>query len=283
LRDFDGKVAVVTGGASGIGFGLAEKAAKEGMKVVLADVEEKALDAAVQSLRRQEFDITGVLTDVSKPDSVEALRDKAVAAYGKVHLLFNNAGVAGAGGQNAIWDATLKDWQWVFGVNFWGVVNGVRAFLPLMISQGEDGHVVNTGSVAGLVPGNGIYGVTKHAVVSFSESIFSQLTLRQAKVGVSVLCPGWVQTNIITSFRNRPEELRNAEPLPDAATVAASPGAQFIANGMPPSQVADIVFDGVRENRFYILTHDTFDDAIRYRFENILARRNPVPRQPPPQ
>ena len=277
MREFDGKVAVVTGGASGIGLALATKAAREGMKVVLGDVEEKALDAAVKDLRRQEFEVMGVLTDVSKAESVEALRDKALAAYGKVHLLFNNAGVAGGGGAAAIWEATPKDWQWLFGVNFWGVVNGVRAFLPVMLEQGEEGHVVNTGSVAGLVSGSGIYGVSKHAVVSFSESIFSQLTLREAKVGVSVVCPGWVNTNILNAGRNRPEDLKNEGPQPDAAAFAG-PGAQAIANGMPPAQVADIVFDAIRENRFYILTHTDFDDGIRYRFDNVMNRRNPVPR-----
>jgi NAD(P)-dependent dehydrogenase (short-subunit alcohol dehydrogenase family) len=277
MRDFDGKVAVVTGGASGIGLALATKAAREGMKVVLADVEEKALDAAVTDLRRQEFEVMGVLTDVSKTESVEALRDKALAAYGKVHLLFNNAGVAGGGGAAAIWEATPKDWQWVFGVNFWGVVNGVRAFLPAMLEQGEEGHVVNTGSVAGLLSGNGIYGVTKHAVVSFSESIFNQLTLREAKVGVSVLCPGFVNTNILNAGRNRPEDLKNDGPQPDMAALDG-PGAQAIANGMPPAQVADIVFDAVREGRFYILTHSDFDEAIQSRFDNVINRRNPVPR-----
>jgi NAD(P)-dependent dehydrogenase (short-subunit alcohol dehydrogenase family) len=278
MRDFDGRVAVVTGAASGIGFALAEKAAQEGMKVVLADVEEKALDGAVQKLRRQEFDVIGVLTDVSKAESVEALARKTLGIYGGVHLVFNNAGVAGAGGATAIWDATPRDWQWVFGVNFWGVVNGVRAFLPGMIERGEEGHIVNTGSVAGLLPGSGIYGVTKHAVVSFSEAIFSQLTMLQAKVGVSVLCPGWVNTNILTSYRNRPEELKNEGPPPDPAAFTG-PGAQAIASGMAPSRVAEIVFDAIREGRFYILTHNDFDDAIQYRFDNIMNRRNPVPRQ----
>ncbi len=277
MRDFDGKVAVVTGAASGIGLALATKAAREGMKVVLADVEEQALDAAVTDLKRQEFDILGVLTDVSSAASVEALRAKAISAYGKVHLVFNNAGVAGAGA-TPVWEATPKDWQWIMGVNFWGVVNGVRAFLPLMLAQGEEGHMVNTGSVAGLLPGSGIYGVSKHAVVSLSESIFAQLHAREAKVGVSVLCPGWVNTRIIEAGRNRPAELQNETAAPVAGITG--PGAELIANGMPPPQVADIVFDAIREGRFYILTHDTFDDGLRYRFDNILNRRNPVPRVP---
>jgi NAD(P)-dependent dehydrogenase (short-subunit alcohol dehydrogenase family) len=278
MRDFDGKVAVITGAASGIGLALAEKAASEGMKVVLADVEEKALDAAVTDLRRREFDVLGVLTDVTRPESVEALRDKALAAYGKVHLVCNNAGVAG-GGAVPIWETTPKDWQWVFGVNFWGVLNGVRTFLPLMLDQGEEGHVVNTGSIAGLVNGNGIYGVSKHAVVALSESMFSQLKLREAKVGVSVLCPGFVSTRIYEADRNRPEGLKNenAVPVDPEARRAMS---RVVTEGTPPAEVAAKVFEGIREDRLYIITHDNFDEAIRSRFENVLGRRNPVPRAP---
>jgi NAD(P)-dependent dehydrogenase (short-subunit alcohol dehydrogenase family) len=278
MRDFDGKVAVITGAASGIGLALAEKAASEGMKVVLADVEEKALDAAVTDLRRREFDVLGVLTDVTRPESVEALRDKALAVYGKVHLVCNNAGVAGAGAV-PIWETTPKDWQWVFGVNFWGVLNGVRSFLPLMLEQGEEGHVVNTGSIAGLVNGNGIYGVSKHAVVALSESMFIQLKLREAKVGVSVLCPGFVSTRIYEADRNRPEELKNenAVPVDPEARRAMS---RVVTEGTPPSEVAAKVFGGIREGRLYIITHDNFDEAIRSRFENVMGRKNPVPRAP---
>jgi NAD(P)-dependent dehydrogenase (short-subunit alcohol dehydrogenase family) len=278
MRDFDGKVAVVTGAASGIGLALAEKAASDGMKVVLADVEEKALDAAVTDLRRREFEVLGVVTDVTKAESVEALRDRALAAYGKVHLVCNNAGVAG-GGAVPIWETTPKDWQWVFGVNFWGVLNGVRTFLPLLLDQGEEGHVVNTGSIAGLVNGNGIYGVSKHAVVALSESMFSQLKLREAKVGVSVLCPGFVSTRIYEADRNRPAELQNenAAPVDPEARRAMS---RVVTEGTPPSEVAEKVFEGIREERLYIITHDNFDDAIRSRFENVLGRKNPVPRAP---
>jgi NAD(P)-dependent dehydrogenase (short-subunit alcohol dehydrogenase family) len=278
MRDFDGKVAVVTGAASGIGLALAEKAASDGMKVVLADVEEKALDAAVTDLRRREFEVLGVVTDVTKAESVEALRDRALAAYGKVHLVCNNAGVAG-GGAVPIWETTPKDWQWVFGVNFWGVLNGVRTFLPLLLDQGEEGHVVNTGSIAGLVNGNGIYGVSKHAVVALSESMFSQLKLREAKVGVSVLCPGFVSTRIYEADRNRPAELQNenAAPVDPEARRAMS---RVVTEGTPPSEVAEKVFEGIREERLYIITHDNFDEAIRSRFENVLGRKNPVPRAP---
>jgi NAD(P)-dependent dehydrogenase (short-subunit alcohol dehydrogenase family) len=274
MRDFDGRVAVVTGGASGIGLALATRAAREGMKVVLADIEEKALDAAATGLRRQEFDVTGVITDVSDAASVEALARRALDAYGNVHLVFNNAGVAGAGA-GAVWEATAKDWQWIVGVNFWGVVNCVRTFMPLLLANGEEGHMVNTGSVAGLVPGNGIYGVTKHAVVALSESIYTQLKMRNARVGVSVLCPGFVRTRIHEADRNRPAALRDqgqAAPEPEARRALS----RVVSEGIPPEDVADAVFDAVREERFYILTHDNFDDAIRARFENIINRRYPT-------
>ncbi len=173
MRDFAGKVAVVTGAASGIGFGLASRFAEEGMRVVLADVEEPALEAAVTRLRERDFDVVGVLTDVSDADSVQALADKTLAHFGKVHVVCNNAGVGGGFGK--IWEASLKDWQWALNVNLWGVIHGVRTFVPIMLEQGEDGHVVNTASIAGLVPGTRVYSVTKHAVVALSEALYHNL------------------------------------------------------------------------------------------------------------
>jgi NAD(P)-dependent dehydrogenase (short-subunit alcohol dehydrogenase family) len=278
MREFEGKVAVITGAASGIGWGIAERLAAEGMKVVLSDIDQQGLDVAVQKLRQQERDVIGVLTNVADAASVDQLAAEALSAYGKVHLVCNNAGVAG-GGAVPIWETTPKDWQWVFGVNFWGVLNGVRTFLPLLLDQGEEGHVVNTGSIAGLVNGNGIYGVSKHAVVALSESMFSQLKLREAKVGVSVLCPGFVSTRIYEADRNRPAELQNenAAPVDPEARRAMS---RVVTEGTPPSEVAEKVFEGIREERLYIITHDNFDEAIRSRFENVLGRKNPVPRAP---
>ncbi|HEY7268414.1 MAG TPA: SDR family NAD(P)-dependent oxidoreductase [Dehalococcoidia bacterium] len=280
MQDFEGKVAVVTGAASGIGRGMAERLAEEGMKVVLADVEKDALDTAVRELRQREFEVTAVLTDVSKPESVEALAEKAFATYGKVHFVHNNAGVAG-GGPGNVWEQSLQNWQWVFGVNFWGVVNGVRAFLPRMLAQGEDGHVVNTASIMGLTPGGSIYGATKHAVVSLSETMFAQLRAMDAKVGVSVLCPGHVPTRITSSVRNRPDGLMDGAARPTDAELRRR-DAEWAQRGMSsltPAQVADKVVAAVKAGDFYILPHES-DLGVKRRFEAILSRQGPLPMMP---
>lgn len=192
MREFHGKVAVVTGAASGIGRSLAERCAQEGMRVVLADVEEGALTQTAESLRSSGADVRAITTDVSRAGDVEALARKTVEAYGGVHLLFNNAGV---GGGTTAWGSMLADWQWVLGVNLWGVIHGVHSFVPLMLQQGDEGHIVNTASIAGLTggPGLAVYKVSKHGVVSISETLYHELALQGAKIGVSVLCPGWVR------------------------------------------------------------------------------------------
>lgn len=275
MQEFEGKVAVVTGAASGIGLGLATRFAQEGMKVVLADVEAPALDAAVLQLQQAEHQVIGVRTDVSKPESVDELAQKALDAFGKVHIVCNNAGVGG--GRGLLWESSLKDWQWLVNVNLWGVIHGIRTFVPIMLAQGEDAHVVNTASLAGITAGAGIYGVTKHAVVSLSESLYAHLRLIQSKIGVSALCPGFVRTNITDAARNRPPELQNENeppPTPIEQAITAQME-QSIAGGLPTARVADIVLAGIRNEQFWILTTDEFDSAIRSRGEGILERRNP--------
>ncbi|MEK7248431.1 MAG: SDR family NAD(P)-dependent oxidoreductase [Chloroflexota bacterium] len=278
MKDFKDRVAVVTGAASGIGRAMAERFGAEGMKVVLADVEELALRQAEAEFREKGVDVLGVLTDVSKPDELEKLAQQTLNAFGGVHIVCNNAGVAGAWGPT--WENTLEDWNWIVGVNLWGVIHGVRTFLPIMLQQGEEGHIVNTASVAGLMPGRGIYGVTKQAVVALSESLYNELKLAEAKVGVSVLCPGWVDTKIADADRNRPAGLANAaEPLPDPRRDATTEIVRnFLKNGMSPAEIADQVLEAIRDDRLYIITHPEMDGIVKERFDKILARENPVPR-----
>ncbi|MEX1193695.1 MAG: SDR family NAD(P)-dependent oxidoreductase [Dehalococcoidia bacterium] len=278
MEDFKGKVAVVTGGASGIGRGLADRFGAEGMKVVLADIEEEALKQAEVEFREKGVDVLAVQTDVAKPEDLEKLAQQTLNAFGVVHILCNNAGVAGAWGPT--WENTLADWNWIVGVNLWGVIHGVRTFLPIMLEQGEVGHIVNTASLAGLMPGRGIYGVTKQAVVALSESLYNELKLANAKVGVSVLCPAWVNTKIADADRNRPADLANAaQPEPDAQRDAATEMVRnFLKNGLAPSAIADQVLEAIRDDKLYIITHPEMDGIIRERFDKILARENPVPR-----
>jgi NAD(P)-dependent dehydrogenase (short-subunit alcohol dehydrogenase family) len=279
MQQFEGKVAVVTGAASGIGFALAERFAQEGMHVVLADVEAPALEAAVTRLRQAEHDVLAVVTDVSNPESVESLAQRAFETYGKVHVLCNNAGVAGAGGSSGpVWEKTSHDWQWAFGVNYWGVVNGIQAFVPRMLENGEEGHVVNTASIAGVTSNVfGIYGVTKYAVVALSEYLYRSLTEAGAKIGASVLCPSFVTTNLGSSDRNRPADLRGAAPASTAPVSWHNDPAVVAAREkrIEAPQAAEIVFQAIRDNRFWIFTDTEMDATIQARTDAMLARRNP--------
>ena len=268
-----GRVAVVTGAASGIGLALSERFAAEGMRVVMADVEAPALAAAAGRLAGGGAEVLPVPTDVSSAEQVDALRDRALDAFGAVHLVCNNAGVGGAG--RPLWELSREDWSWVLGVNLWGVVNGVRAFVPVLLEQ-DAGHVVNTASLAGLTTGLlGPYSVTKHAVVALSEALHFQLEQRGAPVGVSALCPGWVRTRIHESDRNRPAEL-GTQPEPDPAYESARELLrQLLESGMDPAEVAGHVVDAIRAGRFYVLTHPEMNEAIRRRAEDILAGAPP--------
>jgi NAD(P)-dependent dehydrogenase (short-subunit alcohol dehydrogenase family) len=278
MRDLAGRVAVVTGAASGIGLGMATRFAQEGMHVVLADVEEPALARACEDLSGRGFTVRGVQTDVSQAESVDALAQQTLEAFGGVHILCNNAGVGG--GFTRVWEASVKDWEWILGVNLWGVIHGMRTFLPLMLSSGEEGHVVNTASVAGLLPGTRPYCVSKHGVVALSEALYNNLAQIGAPIGVSVLCPGLIDTRIMYAFRNRPARLLNTPGV--QVTDRELARAERIGNmaselGLAPAEVARFVVEAIRTDQFYVLTHTRFDEAIRTRTEDMLARRRPAP------
>ena len=280
MQRFEGRVAVVTGGASGIGRGIAEALAAEGMKLVLADVEQAALDGTVAEMKEAGAEAVGVVCDVANPDSVDALAKATLDQFGAVHVVCNNAGVAGAGA-GASWERSLDEWRWVLGVNLMGVVHGIRSFTPILIEQGEDGHIINTASMAGLVPGGGIYGVTKHGVVALSETLYGELANQAPKVGISVLCPGWVNTRIIESERNRPESPREdpGEEAPQLQLMREIVGG-LIQSGLDPREVGNIVVEAIRSRRFYVLTHP-WQDMIEHGMQNILQDRPPIGRPPP--
>ncbi len=275
MKDFKGKVAVITGAGSGIGRGIAERCVREGMKVVLADIDEGNLTKAETELKAWGGIVLGVRTDVSKRGEVELLARRAFDTFGQVHLLFNNAGVAAGGGP---WEATWNDWEWVIGVNLWGVIHGVKVFTPLMLAQNTECHVINTASAAGLIAGgfSAPYAVTKHGVVALSESLYLMLQQRNALVKVSVLCPGLVRTNILDGERNRPAELRD-EPVkmtPEMRSSLAAFKAALEAS-MPPRKVADVVFEAIQKDQFYILPHPEWTKVIRLRTDKLVRMKNP--------
>lgn len=281
MQSLTDKVAVVTGAASGIGFAMARRFAGEGMKIVLADIEESALHHAAAELRDGGADVFPVRTDVSKLSEVEDLAKQSIEHYGKVHLICNNAGVAAAG---LIHETTIRDWEWVLGVNLWGVIYGVKVFLPILIEQGEECHIVNTASLAGLIsgPGMGIYCVTKHAVVAFSESLYHELRLLQTHVGVSVLCPAWVNTKIVDSERNRPERLQNELQEMSPFTAALHEVTrQVVSSGVEPTTIADRVVAAIKQGDFYILTHPELTFSIQKRMEAIINGTEPKFIPPP--
>jgi len=269
LKTFEGRVAVVTGAASGIGYGLAERFGAEGMKVVLADVQADALEEAEGRLRDGGAEVLGVETDVARPEALDHLRDRALDAFGAVHVLCNNAGVVSPG---QVWEATPEDWGWILGVNLVGVVNGLRSFTPVLIAQ-EEAHVVNTASMAGITSGVlGSYSVTKQAVVGLTEALYFGLKMAgQEHVGVSVLCPGWVRTRIAEAERNRPASAGPPTPVPPPMEAVRELTKHLIGHGSEPAEIAGQVLDAIRERRFYILTHPELNDAVQARADDILS------------
>jgi NAD(P)-dependent dehydrogenase (short-subunit alcohol dehydrogenase family) len=274
--EFNGRVAVITGAASGFGRAFAQQAAALGMKLVLADVDPAQLDETVNALREGGAQVIGVRTDVRDPAQVDALAKAALDSWGKVHLLFNNAGV-GTGG--FVWESSAKDWDWVFGVNVMGVANGVRSFTPVMLEQGERAHIVNTASVAGLLspPAMAVYNASKHAVVALTETLYHDLRNVTDKVSCSLLCPAFVPTGIANAERSRPDDLRNDAPLTRSQQAADLQLQRAVRSGkLTPDDVAKVTFDAIRDGRFYILTHPAILASVKLRHEDIETLRNPT-------
>ena len=278
MKNFTDKVAVVTGGASGIGWAIAQRCAREGMKIVLADVEEKALIKAEEEMKANGADVISVQTDVSSLEDVEALASKTLETYGAIHLLINNAGVTPR--NFSTWRSTMADWKWVLGVNLWGVIHGVQVFMPVMVSQGVECHIINTASIAGLAGGaNGIYSTSKYGVVALSESLYYELAQAESKISVSVFCPYIINTQIINSERNRAADLQN-EWSDEGITVKDRERTENLLEmqqqGMPPDEAVECVFSAIKEKRLYIISHPESLERVRIRMENILQRRNPA-------
>ena len=275
MQDFAGKTAVVTGAASGIGLALAERFAAARMRVVLADIEEDALSRAVKQLEQRQAEVIGVPVNTMVRESVFELAERAFVAFGKVHVLCNNAGVASTSSFDAaIWELSSADWDWVLGVNLHGVLYGLQAFVPHMLEHGESGHIVNTASLAALMPGGGTYGVSKHGVLVLTETLYNDLKARNAAIGASVLCPGFVNTQIYDAERNRPSELRNQAAEGDSERIAAARA--MLEQGKSPAAIAEAVAQSIEEDRLYILPHPAWDDFLSARLEHILARGGPA-------
>ena len=263
MEELTGRVAVITGAASGLGRAMAVRMAAEGMRVVLADIEPDPLSAVEQELTDGGTEVVTEVVDVSRSEDIDRLASTAFDRFGAVHVLCNNAGVVK---RARSWDLTLDDWRWVLGVDLWSVIHAVRAFVPRMLQQGEPGHLVNTASMSGLlpIPNLAAYSVAKSAVVALSESLQLDFEAEGAQIGVSVLCPGFIATRITESERNRPDDLGKAASVPPVPRTTSG-----VASTMEADEVAGHVVDAIRADRFWILTHDAYREVIRERAAGI--------------
>ncbi|MBL0086069.1 MAG: SDR family oxidoreductase [Ideonella sp.] len=281
MNDFKGRTAVITGAASGFGLQCARIAAQQGMNVVMADVQADALATSVTEVEALGAVVLAYRLDVSKADQVEAMAAATRRRFGAPHFVFNNAGV-GSGG--LIWENSVQDWEWVLGVNLWGVVHGVRAFTPMMLEAAAgdpayEGHIVNTASMAGLLnpPNMGVYNVSKHAVVSLSETLYQDLGLVTDQVHAHVLCPYFVPTGITQSSRNRPDALKNSRPPTRSELIGQAMSDKAVGSGrVSAADVAAKVFDAMRTNHFYIYSHPKALSSVQTRLEDVMQGRNPT-------
>ncbi len=274
MKEFKGKTAVITGGASGIGLAMGRLFAEQGMNIVLADIEATALDGAVSQLQEQGADCIGVATDVADAEQVQALAGRALDQYGAIHIACNNAGVFTGG---LLWEESLADYEWLMDVNIRGVIHGIRTFIPIMIEQDCECHVVNTASMAGLtaMPYSGIYHMTKHAVLAMSESLYHELAFHAPKIGLSVLCPEAINTNIAASERNRPE--RHGDVVPSGERdMVMSALVDTTAAGVGPEVMAQRVLEGIRDGRFYLISDEEWRQSANTRLDDIREGRNPT-------
>lgn len=276
MKTFSGRVAVITGAAEGIGKAIALHAARQGMKLVLADLNPDTLSRTMSELVAEGAEVAGLDVDVSDAGRVEALAELAYSRFGAVHLLVNNAGVALA---KSVWETSQKDWDWVMGVNLYGVTNGLRAFVPRMLAGGDEGHIVNVASVAGLIsePGMAAYNASKFGVVTVSEGLFHDLALRKSAIGVSVLCPAWVRTRIAEAERHRAAGDRTDFTRLDPHTLGTGQAMmKAVRNGIAAEDVADKTFAAIRDNRFYVLTHEQSLLGVKIRMQDIVDNRAPT-------
>jgi NAD(P)-dependent dehydrogenase (short-subunit alcohol dehydrogenase family) len=282
MKDFKDKVAVVTGAASGMGLAFAHKFAEEGMSVVLADIEAEALSMAEAAVKAHGGKVAAVRTNVMTEQDIERLADTAFSTFGNVHILVNNAGVAATAAtlRSRPWESPLSDWEWTWGVNFMGVLYGIRAFIPRMLENGEEGHIVNTASMAGLLTGANPYNISKHSVVCLTEGIYKEFKSMGAKLSASVLCPGLIKTAILDSERNRPPEFGPPTDLSAQRPELQQFSAMFTAalsQGYEPEEVARQVFEAVRDDRFYIFpAQQNVLESVATRMTDIMEQRNPT-------
>ncbi|MFM9992974.1 MAG: SDR family NAD(P)-dependent oxidoreductase [Burkholderiaceae bacterium] len=281
-----GKTAVITGAANGIGLAIAERLLKAGMKVVIADIDPDSIDKQVSRLKSEGYPVEGKVTDVTSESSVRQLAEFTVSKFGNIHILCNNAGIGGgAADDKSLWEASISDWKWVLDINVWGVIHGIRVFTPLMLAHGQEGHIINTASMAGLIFGTSLYSTSKHTVLALTEALYAQLKQENSKLVVSVLCPGAVNTNLNSnSNRIRPVDKKSDENSNLSIQDKTLQSKKFMstyqstvqtkmAAGKEPSEIAEMLMQGLKNGDFYIMPSGPADDIVNERFKNIQARK----------